>query len=131
MNMPAYDYARAERTDRVSQVSRPRVRRAPRTAFASFVSRLAVVMAVILALGGLVFAQSMVTGLQVDIRMLKADIEAQHSLQSRLTEQIHTQNNINRIMIEAEGLGMGYPDADAVLYVEPDTEGVGVLLAGR
>lgn len=130
MNMPAYDYARAEGMSRVSQVSRPS-RRAPRTDFALFVSRLAIVSAVILILGGLVFAQSMVTGLQVDIRTLKADIDAQQSMQSRLTEKIHTQNDINRIMMEAESLGMGYPAADAVLYVEPDVEGVGVLLAGR
>ena len=129
MNMPAYDYARPYAAGSVARA--PQAGKTSRPGFARFASRLALVVVVIAVLGFIVFAQSMVTALQVDIRVLKSDIELEQSQQSRITEKIHTQNNINRIMTEAEALGMGYPDADSILYVVPQVEGEDVMLADR
>ena len=107
---------------------------APQSAARAAIVTVAVAMLVFLTLIGLIYVKYSVMAMQLQINQLQNSIEDKAQQASRLEARIHEMENVAVIREKAEALGMGYPDAEHVLWVDlssPVSSSQEVLEAGE
>ncbi len=116
----AYDY-RQEEPERREQQAAARARQRRHNAFALAVRRAVAMLAAVMIAAvcvGLLYVKAQVYRTQRDVNSLQTKIVEAERKNSTLNEQYNEAANIYVIMEKAEDLGMTYPDAKNVLYVD-------------
>lgn len=83
-------------------------------------SALAVLSVIVLVFGicaGVIYFKCLISAAQLQINSIQQDIEALNNENSRLRAISAEAVNPNTIRLEAQKLGMGYPDSDQIRYV--------------
>lgn len=115
----AYDYRRYGEQEEYERTAAPRTRQTSRAAVMT--RRVAVMMVAVLIATiciGMLYVKAQVFMAQRHVNQTRNAISEAKRINSVLTEQYNQATNINMIKDKAGKLGMGYPSAEQILYVQ-------------